>query len=85
MSYFTFSEMSKLLPASDDACPGRSCLDDGEILVQLSMTQDTAHPDPKNIGNFQLAAPSSLSRSDQDALSLLVLKNESHTTGHLYL
>lgn len=81
MSHFSFSDVGKIFPYSDNACwPDGVCLDTNQVYVKLSIIQETdVSKKPKNF--FQLT---STGNSTADGLSQLIVKNET-ATGEIFL
>jgi hypothetical protein len=50
LSYFTFNDISRILPYSDQACPGDGiCAETTQTLIKMHMNQDTdMSKKPKN-------------------------------------
>ena len=59
---FVFTDLSRLLPPRDGACPGDgTCKEDSQVLIQLRMSQDTVIAN-KEKAYFQLRFDQSISQ-----------------------
>lgn len=67
MSHFKFNDVSKLLPFTESACPESQCYDSLQILVKMSMHQETEYK-KSNKTWFQLDVPETMSISDVGSL-----------------
>lgn len=86
MSHFFFSDVNRILPSNDAACPGDgSCKEDNQVLMQFRISQDTDLDQVKRHDFFQLNLPHNVSRSEKETLSELILKNETEAQGDLYI
>lgn len=86
MSHFYFSDVNRILPSNDAACPGDgSCKEDNQVLMQFKISQDTELDQVKKHDFFQLNLPHNVSRSEKETLSELILKNETEAQGDLYI
>lgn len=81
MSHFSFNEVGKIFPYSDNACwPDGICLETNQVYVKLSIIQDTdVSKKPKNF--FQLKTSGN---STMEGIKELIVKNET-TSGEVYL
>ena len=84
MSHFKFNDVSKLLPFTESACPESQCYDSLQILVKMSMHQETEYK-KSNKTWFQLDVPETMSISDVGSLKSVIFRNDSLATGDLYL
>ena len=84
MSYFRFSEISKIFPYQDTTCPpDGNCVDSLQTLVKMSISQDTdLSKKPKNI--FDIVTPSNATKFDVEKLTQLVTKNIT-STGEIWV
>ena len=85
LSSFSFSDITKVLPYSDPACPGDgTCHDDIQAMIVLKMKQETDMT-KKTKSFFQLNIARNASASERESLQELVKKNETNQKGDLYL
>jgi hypothetical protein len=77
--------MSKVFPYTDSVCPPDGiCHESTQVLVKMSMVQETdVSKKPKNF--FQTFFPNNQTRADSESLNQLILKNETSTTGDVFM
>jgi len=86
MSHFYFSDVNRILPSNDAACPGDgTCREDNQVLMQFKISQDTELDQVTNHAFFLMNTPKNISRSEKESLNELVLKNETKAQGDLYV
>ena len=85
LSNFRFVDITKVLPYSDPACPPDGvCSESLQTLVKLHMTQSTdTTKKPKNF--FQLLIPSNYTKAETETTKEIVMKNETSSSGDVYL
>ena len=85
LSYFTFNDISRILPYSDQACPGDGiCAESTQTLIKMHMNQDTDMT-KKYKNYFLLNLPANATASERETAKELVMKNETNLKGDVYL
>lgn len=88
LSHLSFLDVGQILPSSDPACPGDgTCKDDLQVLIQFKLKQSTDVVNLKSKSFFQLNLPRNISKSEEESVRELILKNQSKVDeqGDLYV
>jgi hypothetical protein len=78
LSHLSFLDTSQILPSSDEACPGDgTCKDDLQVRIQFKLKQSTDVSQLKSKSFFRLNLPRNISKSEEESVRELILKNQS--------